>query len=200
MEHSFDKSKFTAAILAGGKNTRFSGRTKAKMMIRGKVLIEQTLDKLETIFDDIIIITNNRSEFADYKHIRMYGDIYHGKGPLGGLHSALTNSDKNHVFLLASDMPDIDPGLIKRMLCEYTGNECDALLPSHGGFIEPLHAVYRKTILPSLNTYLIMSDRLAIRDFLPLFNARYFELQDIEKRNVFSNINSREDLDSYLKT
>ncbi|MFP4489426.1 MAG: molybdenum cofactor guanylyltransferase [Bacteroidales bacterium] len=200
MEHSFNKSKFTAAILAGGKNTRFSGRTKAKMMIRGKALIEHTLDKLGEIFDDIIIITNNRSEFSDYKNIRMYGDIYHDKGPLGGLHSALVNSGRDNVFLLASDMPDIDPGLIMRMLDEYTGNECDALLPSHGGFIEPLHAVYRKTMLPSLNTYLIMSDSLAIRDFLPVVDTRYFELQDIEKRNVFCNINSREDLDSYLKT
>lgn len=198
VEQTIDKSQFTAAILAGGKNTRFDGRTKAKMIIRGKPLIEHILGLLETIFDDIIIITNNKSELVDYNKISMYGDIYHDRGPLGGLHSALTNAGNDNIFLIASDMPDVNGDLIRRLLSQYSENECDAMLPSHNGQIEPLHAIYSKSILKLLDTYLTKSDSFAIRDFLVLVNLRYFEVSDIVKRNLFRNINTQDDLDSYL--
>ena len=200
MEHLYNKSQFTAAILAGGKNSRFGGKTKAKMMIDGRPLIENTIRVLETVFDDIIIITNRKDELPGFKNIRMYADIYHNRGPLGGLHSALTNSQREAVFMLASDMPDISAGIIRRQLAGFVGKQADALLPRHDNFIEPLHAVYRKSILPGLDKYLAESQKLAIREFLKQVSVDYFRISNIEKRNVFININTQEDLNNYLNT
>jgi len=200
VEHLYNKCQFTAAILAGGKNSRFGGKTKAKMMIDGRTLIEKTIRVLETVFDDIIIITNSKGELPEFKNIRMFADIYHNKGPLGGLHSALTNSQKEAVFMLASDMPDISAGIIRRQLAQFTGKQADALLPRHDSFIEPLHAVYRKSILPGLEKYLAESQLLAIREFLKQVSVDYFRISNIEKQNVFININTQEDLNNYLNT
>jgi molybdopterin-guanine dinucleotide biosynthesis protein A len=200
MKQQHELYDYTAAILAGGKNTRFSGRTKAKILIDGRPVIERTIEVLEAVFTDIIIITNNESEFAAYKHIRMAGDIYHNRGPLGGLHSALSNTEREAVFLVASDMPGINESIIRRQMAEYAENECDALLPHHGGLLEPLHAVYGKSLLKALDNYLYESDKYAIRDFLRGYEVEYFDLADIEKQNVFININTPEDLDAYLNT
>lgn len=200
MEHLYNKCQVTAAILAGGKNSRFGGKTKAKMMIDGRPLIENTIRVLETVFDDIIIITNRKDELPGFKNIRMYADIYHNRGPLGGLHSALTNSQREAVFMLASDMPDISAGIIRRQLADFAGKQADALLPRHDNFIEPLHAVYRKSILPGLDKYLDESQKLAIREFLKQVSVDYFSISNIEKQNVFININTQEDLNNYLNT
>lgn len=200
MKQPQEKSDYTAAILAGGKNTRFSGRTKAKILIDGRPVIERTIEVLEAVFSDIIIITNNESEFSAYKHIRMAGDIYHNRGPLGGLHSALSNTDKDAVFLVASDMPEISESIIRRQLSEYAISERDALLPYHSGLLEPLHAVYGKSLLKALDRYLAESDKYAIRDFLKGHKVKYFDIADIEKQNVFININTQEDLNAYLNT
>ena len=200
MKQPQKKYDYTAALLAGGKNTRFSGRTKAKIIIDGRPVIERTINILEALFSDIIIITNNESEFSAYKHIRMAGDIYHNRGPLGGLHSALSNTDRDAVFLVASDMPGISERIIRRQAAEYAESECNALLPSHRGWLEPLHAIYGKPLLKALDSYLAESDKYAIRDFLKDCRVKYFELADIEKQNVFININTQEDLDAYLNT
>ncbi|MGM0667883.1 MAG: molybdenum cofactor guanylyltransferase [Bacteroidota bacterium] len=200
MKQPQEKFDYTAAILAGGKNTRFSGRTKAKILIDGRPVIERTIEVLEAVFSDIIIITNNASEFSAYKHIRMAGDIYHNRGPLGGLHSALSNTDKDAVFLVASDMPEISESIIRRQLSEYAISECNALLPYHRGLLEPLHAVYGKSLLKALDRYLAESDKYAIRDFLKGHKVKYFDIADIEKQNVFININTQEDLNTYLNT
>lgn len=190
----------TAAILAGGRNTRFSGKTKAKIIIDGRPIIEHILEVLESVFSDIIIITNNKEEFKEYEHIRMAGDIYHNIGPLGGLHSALRNTGAGSVFMVASDMPGLSAGIIKQQVDEYSLSSCQAMLPACEGEIEPLHGIYSRSVLPALEGYLAEKNKYAIRDFLRLTDVRYFYCEDIAKRNVFININSREDLESYLNT
>lgn len=188
----------TAAILAGGRNTRFSGKTKAKIIINGRPIIEHILEVLESVFSDIIIITNNKEEFKEYEHIRMAGDIYHDIGPLGGLHSALRSTDAKSVFMVASDMPGLSADTIGRQLNEYSQAGCQVMLPACEGEIEPLHGIYSSSVLPVLEEYLVKGKKYAIRDFLRLTDVQYFYCEDIAKQNVFININSRKDLDNYL--
>ncbi len=199
MEQNKKKPDISAAILAGGRNTRFRGRTKAKIIIDGKAIIERSLETLESVFDDIIIITNNKDEFREYGHIRMTGDIYHNIGPLGGLHSALTNTGTKAIFLVAADMPQLSARLIERQADEFASSGCDVLLPVWKDRIEPLHGIYSRSVLDQLEEYLIKESKYAIRDFLRLVNVQYLYCDDMEEEDVFININSREDLDRYLQ-
>lgn len=198
MKQDSVKRDITAAILAGGRNKRFQGKTKAKITIEGKTIIERSLETLGSVFDDIIIITNNKDEFREYGHIRMAGDIYHNTGPLGGLHSALTNTRAKAVFMVAADMPQLSAPLIERQADEFFSSDCDVLLPEWEGHIEPLHGIYSSSVLAKLEEYLGRESKYAIRDFLSLVSVQYFNCGDMAKQNVFININTREDLDNYL--
>ncbi|MGM0666699.1 MAG: molybdenum cofactor guanylyltransferase [Bacteroidota bacterium] len=198
MEQPQEKYDYTAAILAGGKNTRFSGRTKAKIIIDGRPVIERTIEVLEAIFSDIIIITNNESEFSAYKHIRMAGDIYHNRGPLGGLHSALSNTDKDAVFLVASDMPGLSVATVRVVARAFEETDCEVLIPVHKGLIEPLHAVYSKTVLKRLENFIRSKNKYSIREFLKFVDDKYLAIEDEgSERDPFFNINSPEDLQKW---
>ncbi|MDT8401387.1 MAG: molybdenum cofactor guanylyltransferase [Bacteroidales bacterium] len=188
----------TAAILAGGRNTRFAGRTKAKIVIDGKPIIEKTLEVVRSVFDDVLIITNNRTEFEEYDYVRMAGDIYHKKGPLGGLHSALTNTDKEAVFLVAGDMPELSVSTVSAVALNFRNTECEVLVPVYKGLIEPLHAVYSKTVLARLDDFLKSENKYSIREFLKLVDDKYLEIEERSSEiNPFRNINSPEDLQKW---
>ena len=198
MEQLSKKYDYTAAILAGGKNTRFSGKTKAKIVIDGRSLIEITIEVLEKVFNDIVIITNNENELSDYRHIRMFGDIYHNIGPLGGLHSALINTDRRAVFLVASDMPEINVDIIRYITDSYEILECEVLVPDYKGYIEPLHAIYDRNILDRLENFIKTTNDYSIREFLKLVDDKYQVIESTRGgRNPFININSPEDLQKW---
>ncbi len=195
MDQLSKRYDYTAAILAGGKNTRFSGRTKAKIIIDGRPLIERTIDVLKAVFYDIVIITNNKEEFRSYMHIRKAGDIYHNLGPLGGLHSALKHTDREAVFVVASDMPELSADIIRHIIRRYEDTECEALIPEYNGHIEPLHAMYNRNILHSLESFIEKGSGYSIREFLEIVDDKYIMINDSKKvKNPFLNINSPEDL------
>jgi len=192
------KYDYTAAILAGGKNTRFSGKIKAKMIINGRPMIEKTIETLQAVFNDIIIITNIRDEFSSYKNIRIAGDIYHNLGPLGGVHSALKHSDKEAVFVVAGDMPELSAETIKYQVKKFEECKCEALIPDYKGYIEPLHAIYDRNILERLENFIKTTNDYSIREFLKLLNDKYLVIESIEgDKNPFININSPEDLQKW---
>jgi len=167
-------------------------------MIQGKPIIENTLEKLEAIFEDIIIITNNEDELRDYKHIRMACDIYHNKGPLGGLHSAMANTDRKAVFLVASDMPELNSKVIRYILENYERQAFEALIPQYQGHIEPLHAVYGREIFERLDDFIRNTNDYSIREFLKLVDEKYLLIDKIKDiKNPFLNINSADDLQKW---
>ena len=188
-------TRITAAILAGGENKRFGGKTKALMKIDGVALITHTVDLLAGIFDDILLVTNKPQEFDPAMPVRIAGDIFKKRGPLGGLHSAINNSDSGAIFLFAGDMPFLSPELVKLMISEYAETKPDALLPERNGDIEPLHAIYNIRLKQKLNHYIEKEKRYAIRDFLKITDSEYFSLEDQEYSDVFTNINTREELE-----
>ena len=68
-----------------------------------------------------------------------------------------------------------------------------------GEFIEPLHAVYRKSIMNKMEKFLSEKKSKAVRDFLSEVNVDYYEvLPSDESRRAFMNINSPSDLAGFL--
>src|SRR6266496_3170841 len=95
----------TGIILAGGKSSRM-GTNKAFLRLGNKYVIEILADLMKNIFSKMILITN---EPALYKFLKIdiYEDIYKNKGPLGGIHSGLVNSQTEKNFVLSCDIPFI---------------------------------------------------------------------------------------------
>lgn len=184
------------AVLAGGENSRFSGKVKANMVVGDKPIIQKTLEIMDSVFSATLIITNYSQEFPAYNSYKMFEDIYKKVGPLGGIHSALTHSSAEAVFVVAGDMPGLSGKLIRQLSDYFLVSGCEVLIPSTDGNIEPLHAIYSREILDRLDAYLSAGNNYAIRNFLNDVKVEYLEISASEDhRSSFFNINTPADLE-----
>jgi len=182
----------TGVILAGGKNSRIA-MTKALIQLGEQTIIGRTVHLFQQLFDEVIIVTNH---FDDYVHlgVKLTKDFIPETGPLGGLYSGLTLSSNEYNFVVACDMPFIDPAIILH-LQNYT--HCgiyDVIVPEFNGFIEPLYAFYSKSCIPTILDY-IHQQNYKIRSFYSRVKVKEVschKLNSIER--AFFNINTREDL------
>lgn len=187
-------TEIEAVVLAGGENRRFKGRVKASLLIDNKPIIEKTLDLFESLFTNITIITNNSAQFEKYSRFRMIPDIFLKVGPLGGIHAALNNTDLDAIFVIASDMPWVSKELVIKMVDRFSKSDCEVLLPRKDDFIEPLHAIYSKSVYQRLNKFLSTGSKYAIREFLVQTNVEYMDLENIQfDSRAFININTPDD-------
>src|SRR5687767_3437220 len=98
-----------AFILVGGRSSRL-GRDKAFEHVGGMTLAERALNAVRDsrIAEKIFFVTGNKVEFA-IEAARLDAlfvfDVIEGRGPLGGLYTALTHAAGEWVFLLACDLP-----------------------------------------------------------------------------------------------
>lgn len=188
-------NNISGVILAGGANSRFNGIVKANIIIGGRTIISGASKTLKEIFTEIIIVTNTPQDFSEYADYKIVPDVKMNKGPLGGIHAALKAASGDAVFVFAGDMPFLDKEIIVSLLNSFAGNKCEILIPKTGDFIEPLHAIYSKSIIKNIEDYLEAANKNAIRDFIKQVNTCYLPLKNSEKtRKAFSNINSPDDL------
>ena len=185
--------KITAAVLAGGPGSRMKGAVKPNLVIGDKSVLTRILDVLKGIFDEIIIVANRPEDFTGYEGFLFTSDQYKGKGPIGGVHAALKAAKGDAVFIFAGDMPFLNTELILRQSDLFNEMDCEILVPRIGSSIEPLHSVYRRSVLGFLEEYLDTSESYAVRDFLQQRDVRFMDL-DIEMREFFTNVNMPSDI------
>ncbi len=192
--HSSDISAF---IIAGGKSRRF-GEDKSLFMFRGKPLIEHVLEAIRPVMGHIAIIGDEAEKFS-YLGLPSHPDSIAGIGPLGGVYTALKIADTKRIFVFACDMPGLNTGLI-RYMSEIPGNY-DAAVPVIDGYYEPLHAVYLKSCIASIERN-IREGRRQIISFFKDVTIRDVTEDEISvyanPKLVFRNINFQKDLNDLL--
>ncbi|HUX96697.1 MAG TPA: molybdenum cofactor guanylyltransferase [Bacteroidales bacterium] len=187
------QKKITAAILAGGPGSRMNGVVKPNLLLGQETILTRTLDVLKDIFNEIILVTNTPEHFIQYKGYSITADHYKGKGPIGGIHAALKASTGDAVFVFAGDMPFLSSELILKQSDLFHELDCEILVPRIGSSIEPLHSVYRRSMLKFLEEYMESSESYAVRDFFLKRDVKFMDLNN-EMREIFSNINFPSDI------
>ena len=108
-------------------------------------MIQTVVEKLQTISDDVIVVTQGR-KYPDLD-VKWVNDIYPDAGPLAGLHAGLLAVKNSHALVVACDMPFVNPQLLEYMVG--LPREYDILIPKLKTGAEPLHAVYsRRCVIP----------------------------------------------------
>jgi molybdopterin-guanine dinucleotide biosynthesis protein A len=188
-------NRISGVILAGGSNKRFGGKTKANVVIDGETIISRIISTIRDLFVEIIIVTNKPEEFQEFIQYKIVEDQYLKAGPLGGIHAALKASSEDVIFVFAGDMPFLNKEIISDQINEFSKRQHDVLIPEVDQFIEPLHAIYRKSTLNHLERFLSKGKSRAVRDFLSEINVGYLQMTKNEKTEIaFVNINSPSDL------
>lgn len=194
------QKNITAVILAGGNNSRYNGTPKAMLEIAGKTLYQNTKEKLEKIFYEVVLITNSPEIFPD-DDCKKYADIYKNIGPLGGIHSALINcKNREAIFVTAVDMPFLNQEIIQKIVAQFQAQDSDILIPRINSDIEPLNAIYKASILDELENFIRNTKRYAIRDFFEKVDTKYIDFKNSdENRKAFTNINTPKEFESIIK-
>jgi len=185
-------------VLAGGKGKRL-GYDKTLEMIGCVSLLEQTVSNLAFMNSHIIIVTATKRsfpEFAEHPRLKIVSDTYPGKGPLGGIYTGLLVSDSFYNLVVACDMPFLNQGLLHYMT--QLAPEFDLVVPRLGKLVEPLHAVYSKGCMATIEQMLEQGN-LSVHQLLTRVKTRYVETEEIDRFDPahlsFFNINNEADLD-----
>jgi molybdopterin-guanine dinucleotide biosynthesis protein A len=189
------KNRISGVILAGGANKRFGGITKSNIVVGGKTIISGMIRTIEDLFNEIIIVTNRPSEFRELIRYKIIKDQYLKAGPLGGIHAALKSSSEEAIFVFAGDMPFLNKEIITKQIHEFNKGSYDILIPKVDQFIEPLHGIYRRSVLKDLERFLSEGKTRAVRDFITEVNIGYLKFPKTETNILaFTNINSPSDI------
>lgn len=161
-------------VLAGGRSQRM-GSEKAALIVGGVPLLRRVVERLAVALPDILVIGPETLQ-ALVPNIRVVPDEAPGRGPLGGIVTAFDAVPSQHLFVVACDMPFVEPALVHemvRLLDETPDVDVVALRTQRG--VEPLHALYRSTCLAAMRAQLLSGDgalhrlleQLRVREVMP---------------------------------
>ncbi len=202
--------KVEAFILIGGRSTRF-GRDKAFVKVGVKTLADRALTTVREsgIASKVFFVAGNEAQFA-IEAARLEApfifDIIEERGPLGGLHAALSNANSDWILLLACDYPLITPALLQ-ILHGNVSIEFGVVLPEQmDGRLQPLCAFYQvKVALPAVNE-IIQRPRTSppmyeiAAELAPrIVKAPEYKSSIAQSEAYFTNINTEEDLEFVRK-
>lgn len=190
------KQTCTAAVLAGGCNTRMNGISKAFIQVEGVKIIDRVLEVLGEFFDETIIISNAPLAFFQYD-LPVYSDLLEPRSSLNGVYSALEYAQSSHVLVVPCDLPFLRPDMMRLLLDEFMPG-LDVLIPQTAMGMEPLCAIYSKRCIKPARR-LLDRKKFSIKGFFPEVRVKtipesQLRLADPQLQSFF-NVNSPDDLE-----
>jgi molybdopterin-guanine dinucleotide biosynthesis protein A len=189
------KNKFTGVILAGGKNSRFSGKNKALVHVGGKRILDRIYEVFTILFDKIILVTNDPVQYMEWD-FDIVTDIFPIRSSLTGIHTGLFYITTPYAFFAACDIPFIKKELIE-ILLDSVEPSIDIVIPETSKGLEPLCSVYSKRCLKPVEEQLEKQSLKIERMFQQVRVKKISEdiLRTIDQDLLsFSNINTPDDL------
>ena len=190
----------TAVILAGGKSTRM-GFDKQLLTINDKLIYQGVFESLNGMFSDIVVVTNTPDLYKS-SQIRTCCDEFSNMGPLAGIHVALKNAQSEYVYLLACDMPVINPDYIAYMKEKIQESGAQICVTRRNGRIEPFNAFYSVELLDDIERRLIEGNSSL---FNVITSANTFVVSEEEAAHfdsdldMYLNLNTKGEYENYLK-
>ena len=173
------------------------GQNKALILFLGKPLIQRVIEQVTTIANEMMIITNDPTEY-EFTGLTLVADRLPGHGVLGGLYTSLIEAKQPFVASIACDMPFVSPSLLKIEYDLLLAENVDVVIPESASGLEPLHAIFRRdTCLPFVEEAIQQDERRLIGWFhqvkVRIMSRAEVAAVDPDER-AFININTPADL------
>jgi molybdenum cofactor guanylyltransferase len=188
----------TAVILAGGKSSRM-GQAKALLVFDQEPLIAHIARALKRMFAEIVVVAAPEQELPALP-ARIVRDEVAYQGPVGGIYYGLRAAGGEFSFVTSCDAPFLSTALIAYLTAQISGY--DVVVPFWEERYQPLHAVYRGSVLPLLKEQL---ERGELRPVYLFDKVRTRKVDQDEIKTLdpdglsFLNVNTPQDYQAALK-
>ena len=140
----------TAVVLAGGKSSRM-GRPKALLLFDNEPLIAHIVGALQHGFGEVVVVAAPGQELPSLP-VKLVRDEVPYQGPVGGIYYGLKAAGSEFSFVTSCDAAFLSPPLILHLISRISNY--DVVVPYWQERFQPLHAVYRRSVLPLLRVQL----------------------------------------------
>lgn len=117
------------------------GADKAFLQLDGRTLLQRALELAGTVATDVRVV-GAREKFAAFAPV--VEDLYGERGPLGGIHAALSATGSEFNLMLAVDLPFIQERFLAWLAEQAQTANAVVTVPRAGGRLQPLCAIYRR--------------------------------------------------------
>ena len=186
----------TGILLAGGKSRRM-GEDKRYLVVGEQTLLERGLAVLHSIFQEVLVVIAQDSPPLDVG-ARVVRDLVPECGSLGGLYTGLVQATTPFIFVVACDMPFLDPAVITQFTSRRAA--ADIVMAKLAARLHPMHALYGKRCLPvveeMIRTRQLKIQEIVLRSSLLVRYVTEADLVAIDPTGrSFQNVNTPADLE-----
>lgn len=187
-----DKHDVSAVILAGGQGSRMDGQDKGWVSFKGVPMIHHVLEQIAPQVGGVLINANRNLERYQSLGFPVVEDIEQGfHGPLMGMQTGLVHAKTSWVLFVPCDVPLLPENLVERLYRSAVVNEADIAVVHDGDRLQPVIALMRRSLLPSLQEWMAQGKRKIdlwyIRHAMVVVPFDYTETD-------FINLNTAQDL------
>ena len=190
-----------ALVLAGGRSTRFGDRDKAVADLAGTPMIRRVVDRIAGVVSEVVI--NCRADqvdaiagaFDDSDFAPEFAvDREPDEGPMAGIARGLEAVAAEYTFVVACDMPFVDPEFVAALFERADGR--DAAVPRPDEWYQTTQAVSRTEPMAAACRRAL--DRGDHRIVVPLDDLDRVvldadEIEAVTTPETFENVNTREE-------
>jgi molybdenum cofactor guanylyltransferase len=187
-------------ILCGGQSTRM-GTPKALLPFGPETMLQRVVRIAHQVVSPIVVVAADDQPLPELPAaVIVTRDEQPLRGPLEALRAGLKAlpSGIDCAYVTSCDVPLLETGFIRQMLEFANGH--DIAVVEIGGFAHPLSAVYRRTVLPVVET-LLASNRLRPAFLFELVHTRRVGPEQITadpELRTLRNLNTRDDYERAL--
>jgi len=162
------------------------------LTLAGETLVSRTTRVLRELFDEVLLSANDPVYAGT--GLTSVPDRIPGKGAPGGLHAVLSASRATWVFTVGCDMPFVSAAGARYLSKQREGVE--AVLVRFEGRLEPLHAFWSRSCLPTLER-LLSAGNPSLQELSTEVRTRVVpesEWRALDPSGLaFANVNTEED-------
>lgn len=156
-------------VLAGGRSRRL-GVDKARLRFGSAPLLRIVVDRVAEVCAGVVVAVDRPERYQGMAlPARLVADLAPGLGPLSGLHSGLRACGRDHVLVVACDLPFLNVTLLRHMAGQPRSYQ--ALVPWFDERWHPLHAIYARSCLQAVDSMVVHGGG-SLRELLSRLDVR----------------------------
>ncbi len=178
------------------------GKPKALLPFDGKPLIAHLVQRLSQRFSDIVVVAAPGQTLPSLPVTLVHDSVAY-QGPVGGLYYGLRAARGPAAFVTSCDVPFLQLPFVDYLVSQldHNGHDYDVVVPVWQDRLQPLHAVYRRRVVPHLQKQLA-TQRLRpvyLYDTVPTRKVPPTEIERFDPEGLsFLNMNTQADYQAAL--